>query len=149
MPRARLGSLHRHFLDDPFAESQPAPECLGRAETRRRDVDEPFDRSAREIHGSHVSPTHDGSELVARDSYHQVASHDAIAAGVVGSVIIRRRPSTIYKVGTGAVLVLLAILAAIAVRAVRHVCDGGRCGRRRSRDTVRSDTVMPSLHNSP
>jgi hypothetical protein len=39
------------------------------------------------------------------------------AAGVVGSVIVRRRPSTIYKVGTAVVLVLLAILVAITVRA--------------------------------
>ncbi len=39
------------------------------------------------------------------------------AAGVVGSVITRRRPSTTYKVGTAVVLVLLAVLAAIAVRA--------------------------------
>jgi hypothetical protein len=38
-------------------------------------------------------------------------------AGVVRSVIIRRRPSAIYKVGTGAVLVLLAILTAVAIRA--------------------------------
>jgi len=39
------------------------------------------------------------------------------AAAVVGSVITRRRPSTTYKVGTGAVLVLLAILTAIVIRA--------------------------------
>jgi hypothetical protein len=39
------------------------------------------------------------------------------AAGVAGSVIIRRRPSAIYKVGTGVVLVLLAILTAVAIRA--------------------------------
>jgi hypothetical protein len=38
-------------------------------------------------------------------------------AGVVGSLITRRQPSTIYKVGTGAVLVLLAISTAIVVRA--------------------------------
>lgn len=39
------------------------------------------------------------------------------AAGVVASVVTRRRPSTIYRVGTAVVLVLLAILAAIMVRA--------------------------------
>ena len=39
------------------------------------------------------------------------------AAGVVGSVVTRRRPSTNYKFGAAVVLVLLAILAAIVVRA--------------------------------
>ena len=35
------------------------------------------------------------------------------------------------------------------VRKVRHVCDGGRRRRRRSLETVRSDTSMPSLPSSP
>jgi hypothetical protein len=32
---------------------------------------------------------------------------------------------------------------------VRHVCDGGRRGRRNSREMVRSDTSTPTLPNSP
>jgi hypothetical protein len=37
----------------------------------------------------------------------------------------------------------------VFVRKMRHVCDGGRRGRRRSRETVRSDTSTPTLPNSP
>jgi hypothetical protein len=39
------------------------------------------------------------------------------AAGVMGSVFTRRRPSAICKIGTAVVLVSLAVLGAIAVRA--------------------------------
>ena len=36
--------------------------------------------------------------------------------------------------------------AMLLVRKVRHVCDGGR-RRPTSRDTVRSETSIPSLHS--
>jgi hypothetical protein len=43
------------------------------------------------------------------------------AAGVVGSVVTHRRHSAAFKLGTGALLVLLAVLTVIAVRATAVV----------------------------
>src|SRR5882672_4334781 len=77
--RATLRWLRRLLFGDPLTARHPRPERGGCAEAGWRDVHESSERLAREVHRPHVSPAHDGIELVVWDSYHQIASNDAAA----------------------------------------------------------------------
>jgi len=76
---ATLRWPRRLLCGDPLTARHPRPERRGCAEAGWRDVHESPERLSREVHRPHVSPAHDGIELVVWDSYHQIASNDAAA----------------------------------------------------------------------
>src|SRR3989475_7360605 len=71
--------LRRLLFGDPFTARHPRPERGACAKAGWRDVHKSPERLAREVHGPHVPPAHDGIEFVVGDSYHQIAPNDSAA----------------------------------------------------------------------